>query len=430
MDLDRLIGDETTFPLEHRILNTVLLMCIGITLFAFWSDLLLGLYTSAVINAVSSILSGLLYYASVVKRAYRTALRAALVFAFCVLPVVWYANAGINGGTTFIVLVLGAMITISVREARSIFILVGCLAVETLALMAGEYLHPHLVQEYDSPAFLYADRFVGLTIALVVITSLYVIILNFYRREHRRATDYRVRIEKQVTALEMARLDRLNLIGEMAASIGHEVRNPLTTIRGFLQLFRNKPEYERHREHFDMMIGELDRANSIITEFLSLAKNKAVTLEPCDLNAVLQRIFPLIQAGALETGKDIILKPRKLPLIEADEREMRQLVLNLASNALDATEPGGTVKIGTYREKCQAVLFVSDTGQGIPTEILAKLGTPFLTTKEKGTGLGLAICYRIAERHKAKVEVATGPQGTTFRFRFAVLRPTKPLVTM
>ncbi len=429
MDLDRFIGDETTFPLEHRILNTVLLMCMGITFFACWSDLLIGLYASAAINVVSFIAAGMLYYASLVRRAYKAALRTAIACVFVVIPAVWYTNAGIDGGTLFIVVVFGAMIAISVRETRSIFILVGCLAVETLALMTGQYYFPHLIQDYESWGFLYADRFVGLAIALVVITSLYVIILNFYRREHRRATDYRVKIEKQETELEMARLDRLNLIGEMAASIGHEVRNPLTTIRGFLQLFRNKPEYDRHREHFDMMIGELDRANSIITEFLSLAKNKALTLEPCDLNVVLQRLLPLIQASALEAGKDVVLKPRRVPLVKADEREMRQLVLNLASNALDAMEPGGVMTIGTYREKYQAVLFVSDTGRGIPAEIYPKLGTPFLTTKESGTGLGLAICYRIAERHKAKVEVETGPQGTTFRFRFAVLRTEKPAVT-
>jgi signal transduction histidine kinase len=259
----------------------------------------------------------------------------------------------------------------------------------------------------------------SLAVALVVITSLYVIILNYYRLEHRRATDYLVRLEKQETALEMARLDRLNLIGEMAAGIGHEVRNPLTTIRGFLQLFRNKQEYGAHREHFEMMIGELDRANSIISEFLSLAKNKAVRLERHNVNDILERIVPLIQAGALEAGKKVWLQLGEVPPIEADEGEIRQLVLNLAGNALDAIGPDGRTVIGTYRVDGDAVLFVSDTGRGIPPEILQRLGTPFVTSKEHGTGLGIPICFRIAERHGAKIEIDTGSGGTTFRVRFA-----------
>jgi signal transduction histidine kinase len=426
MALDRFIGNDASFPLEHRIFNTVILISIAISLFSTVTNYLLGLRFLALVSFVCSFVLGALYYVSVARRSYRMALIFGITMAFGVFPLLWMTNDGLYGSTPYYLLIFAAMITVSVGSTRMIFLLVGCLAVLTTGLLATQYVFSPVTTGYAGRGSLFVDNYVGIITALIVITSLYVIILNYYRQEHRRAMEYQVRLEKQETALEMARLDRLNLIGEMAASIGHEVRNPLTTIRGFLQLFRGKPEYVRHREHFDMMIGELDRANSIITEFLSLAKNKAVRLEPCDLNSVLQRIFPLIQAGALEAGKDFVLKPRKVPLVRADEGEVRQLVLNLASNALDATEPGGVVTVGTYRERHDAVLFVSDTGGGIPQEVYAKLGTPFVTTKEKGTGLGLAICYRIAERHSARVEVETGPEGTTFRFRFAALRQEKP----
>lgn len=422
MNLDRFIGDEAAFPLEHRILNTVLLIGILITLFTAVSNYLLGLEFLAVMSVVCGFSLGASYCLSVVKRAYRAALMSGVVMAFAAFPVLWVVNDGIFGSAPFYSMIFAAMITVSVRRTRWIFSLVGGMAAMTVGLIATEYYFPQVIAVSPSRGALFAANFIGLTVALVVITSLYVIILNYYRAEHRRATDYLVRLEKQENALELARLDRLSLIGEMAASIGHEVRNPLTTIRGYLQLFRNKQEYTHHREHFDMMIGELDRANSIITEFLSLAKNKAVRLERCDLNEVLKHIVPLIQASALAAGKEVVLVLKNVPVIEADEGEIRQMVLNLTSNALDATTPGGRVTVGTYRDKNRAVLFVSDTGTGIPEEIYSRLGTPFLTSKEKGTGLGIPICFRIAERHNAKVKIETGARGTTFRVRFAAAK--------
>jgi signal transduction histidine kinase len=419
VNLDGFIGDEATYPLEHRILNTVLLICVLITAFFSVSDYLIGLRSSAILNVCACLTACGLYYLALVRRAYHPALGLAIAVAFLILPAVWFTNAGVYGGTSLTVVIIAAMISVTVKNARVIFGLVGCLASQAVALLAIQYYFPWSVVDYNDRVLLFTDKFIGLTIALVVITSLYVIILNYYRREHRRATDYLVRLEKQENALEMARLDRLNLIGEMAAGIGHEVRNPLTTIRGFLQLFRNKREYEAHSEHFDMMIGELDRANSIISEFLSLAKNKAVRLERLNVNEILERIAPLIQAGALEAGKKVWLQLGEVPPIEADEGEIRQLVLNLTGNALDAIGPDGRAVIGTYRGEGCAILFVSDTGRGIPPEIYQRLGTPFVTSKEKGTGLGIPICYRIAERHKAKIEIDTGTGGTTFRVRFA-----------
>lgn len=101
-----------------------------------------------------------------------------------------------------------------------------------------------------------------------------------------------------------------------------------------------------------------------------------------------------------------------------DEKEIRQLILNLVRNGLEAMPPKKRLKIKTYTEGDEVVLAVQDEGSGIPDELLAKLGTPFFTTKEKGTGLGLAVCYSIANRHKATIIPETGPKGTTFYVRF------------
>ncbi len=219
---------------------------------------------------------------------------------------------------------------------------------------------------------------------------------------------------------EMARLERLNLVGEMAAAIGHEVRNPMTTVRGFLQMLEKKEDGRQFKEYFDLMIAELDRANSIITEFLNMAKNKPVNKKLQNLNDVLATISPLILAHVLETNNKIIIELEKIPDLYLDDKEMKQLVLNLVRNGLEAMSAGGNLAIRTFSDGKETVLSVRDEGAGIAPEIMDKLGTPFVTTKEYGTGLGLAVSYSIAARHDAKIEVATGSGGTEFKVIFKV----------
>ncbi|MFX4263222.1 PocR ligand-binding domain-containing protein [Pelotomaculum propionicicum] len=224
--------------------------------------------------------------------------------------------------------------------------------------------------------------------------------------------------EQKRLDLEIARLDRLNLVGEMAAGIGHEIRNPMTAVRGFLQMLGEKDDCARYKDYFELMIDELDRANSIITEFLSLAKNKAVELKPKDLNNIVHAILPLISADAIVTDKYIEVVLNDVPNLLLDEKEIRQLILNLARNGLEAMSPGGLLTLKTFFESDEVVLAVVDQGGGIEPAVLEKIGTPFYTTKDNGTGLGLAVCYSIAARHKASITVDTGPAGTTFSVRF------------
>ncbi|GAB6157632.1 hypothetical protein JCM39194_08320 [Desulfotomaculum varum] len=224
--------------------------------------------------------------------------------------------------------------------------------------------------------------------------------------------------EKKQLEQEMARLDRLNLIGEMAASLGHEVRNPLTTVRGLLQLLQGKPETGPFKDYFDLMIEELDRANSIITEFLSLARNKVCRQSEKNLNEIILALLPLLQAEAVKDNKDIRLQLSELPNLLVDEKEIRQLILNLVKNGLEAMPPNSILTISTFIKDAQVVMAVQDQGKGIASGILEKLGTPFFTTKDHGTGLGLAICYSIAERHQAKITVETSDAGTTFFVAF------------
>lgn len=217
---------------------------------------------------------------------------------------------------------------------------------------------------------------------------------------------------------EIIRLDQLNLVGEMAAGLAHEIRNPMTTIKGFLQLLSTKEDCYKYNDYFTLMIGELDRANSIITEYLCVAKDKVVEFELLNLKKIVETILPLIQSDATISDKYIHIELEEVSEISLDKKEMHQLIINLVRNGLEAITPGGTVKIRTFVENEEIVLAVQDDGKGIVPEVLGKIGTPFFTTKDYGTGLGLAVCYSIADRHNAKIVIETGTAGTTFFVRF------------
>jgi two-component system, sporulation sensor kinase E len=216
---------------------------------------------------------------------------------------------------------------------------------------------------------------------------------------------------------EMSRLDRLNLIGEMAAGIAHEIRNPMTTVQGFLQLSRNNSA-NLSAEIIDLMLDELRRANAIITEFLNLAKNKVSVKKKQNLNTILEALSPLIQAEAFRSNKQVNLDLNKCPDIYIDQKEIRQLILNITLNGLDAMSSNGKLTIKTYTKNQAVILEIKDQGHGISPDVLQKLGTPFFTTKETGTGLGLAICYSVAKRHHAEIDITTGDEGTIFSICF------------
>ena len=188
-----------------------------------------------------------------------------------------------------------------------------------------------------------------------------------------------------------------------------------------------KPPLTPYNEQFALMISELDRASGIITEFLSLAKNRFVQQESCSLSELITELLPLIEATAMLESKVVFPVLESTAAIFADPKEIRQLILNIAKNGLEAMEPGGILTVKTYEQNNHVVLAIADNGCGISEEMLTKLGTPFMTTKTTGTGLGLPICYSIADRHNAKIRVVSDSGGTEFQFHFM---PVHPLTTL
>ncbi|MFJ5791778.1 GAF domain-containing protein [Lysinibacillus sp. NPDC093197] len=228
--------------------------------------------------------------------------------------------------------------------------------------------------------------------------------------------------EKKKYEKELKRLSNLDLIGQMAAGISHEIRNPMTTVRGFLQLLKKESEFEKHNDYFNVMIEELDRANSIITEFLSIGNTKTSDLQMLDLNSIIRDITPLIEIDAFNQNKIIQFNLNDIPDLLLNRNEIRQLIINLYRNGLESMNIGKVLSISTYKGDGNCVILaVQDQGEGISPAIVEKLGTPFYTTKDNGTGLGLGICYAIAARHNAKIEFQTGSEGTTFFIKFTYI---------
>jgi PAS domain S-box-containing protein len=221
----------------------------------------------------------------------------------------------------------------------------------------------------------------------------------------------------------VARANSLNLVGEMAAGIAHEVRNPMTAVRGYLQFLSLKEVGLQFSEQFKTMIEELDHANAIIKEFLALAKDRTVDLNITDLNSIIEAVFPLLLADARMINKDIVTNLQPLPMLLLDEKQIRQLLFNLVRNGLEAMvmKSHGVVTISTSIHNQEVVLSIKDEGPGISQRVIDKIGIPFITTKDTGTGLGLAICYSIAQRHNARIEFVTSPQETIFYVSFTIV---------
>ncbi len=235
-----------------------------------------------------------------------------------------------------------------------------------------------------------------------------------------QGTDGMLFIGHDVTELhrlqgEVDRMERLSLVGQMAASITHEIRNPLAVIRGFVQLLNERSPAEQ-KTYFRIVLEELDRTNAIINDFLSLAQNRIVEKEPSNLNELLNDLLPLIWADANMRGQSIDLRiDDSIEPIPMNSKEMKQLVLNLSRNGMEAMNDKGVLRIETINLPDAVQLRVSDSGVGIPPEKLKQLFEPFFTTKANGTGLGLALCLSIVERHNGKIQVESKPgEGTTF----------------
>lgn len=226
--------------------------------------------------------------------------------------------------------------------------------------------------------------------------------------------------EHKQQQLQLQRLATLSAVGELAAGAAHEIRNPLTTVRGFLQLLREKVTDPRTAELSQLAIEEVDHINNIVTSMLQLAKPENGQIGPLDINQIINETWDLYTYSGIRKGisyeKELAYG---LPLLAGNAKQIKQVLLNLLKNAENACNPGDKIKVNTYVDNHVICLSVTDTGKGIVPEQLEKIFNPFYTTSSSGTGLGLAICNRIVADHQGTIKVDSQPgMGTTFTVCF------------
>lgn len=208
--------------------------------------------------------------------------------------------------------------------------------------------------------------------------------------------------------------DKLKIVGELAAGVAHEIRNPLTSIRGFVQLLKLKQLKE---DYLDIMLSELDRIEFIISEFLVLAKPQVVNFQPRKIQPIIEHTIKLIETQAIIQNVQIHKAiDENIPEVQCEENQIKQVIVNILKNAVESMPNGGNITIEASRENNNyALIKIADEGCGIPQNRLKKIGEPFYTTKEKGTGLGLMVSYRIIESHGGSIRVESEEgKGTIF----------------
>lgn len=208
--------------------------------------------------------------------------------------------------------------------------------------------------------------------------------------------------------------DKLSVVANMSAAIAHEVRNPLTSISGFIQLLKEQRHLQK--EYIDVIFSEIERIELVLSEMLLLSKPQIVNLKKFDIIKTLDYVIALISTKANMNSIEIMLKKDDKPIwVYGEENQIKQVFINIIKNAIEAMQNGGKVHVSLVND-CQFVsIYFSDTGCGISKDTLEKIGQPFYTTKEKGTGLGLTTCFKIIENHKGKIHISSQVGiGTTF----------------
>ncbi|GAE26123.1 two-component sensor histidine kinase [Halalkalibacter wakoensis JCM 9140] len=220
-------------------------------------------------------------------------------------------------------------------------------------------------------------------------------------------------LEKKRIEAEMEKAAKLNAISELAASIAHEVRNPLTVVKGFLQLMQ-KDETGKKKEYFNIALCEMNRAEEIISDYLNFAKPQFKHVQVVEVNQIINEIFSFLSPYSLK--ENVALSIHSLPkqtFIHIDKNQLKQVLINIIKNAIEATPEKGEVTVEVQENETVVSVVITDNGKGMTPDQLAKIGTLFYSTKEKGTGLGTVVSFRIIQemggtlRYESNLDVGT-----------------------
>ncbi len=226
--------------------------------------------------------------------------------------------------------------------------------------------------------------------------------------------------EKKKTEEFLHRQDKLATVGQLAAGVAHEIRNPLTSIRGYTEFLQMDETSKERLEYFDIILDEIDRVNNIVEDFMMLAKPNAFVLEEKNILDIIKDVLSLFEFEAKKKNIHITFEySTDIILIDCDENRLKQVFINFIKNAIEAMPNGGNITIRCKEIESKVHIYISDTGMGIPVEKLKRIGEPFYTTKKNGNGLGLMVTFHIIEGHSGKISVESElNKGTTFHLEF------------
>lgn len=261
---------------------------------------------------------------------------------------------------------------------------------------------------------------IKITLSLLLISLVSLLVISYMRNED---------IQNSIVHLKMIRSEKMEVVSHLAASISHEVRNPLTVVKGFLQLLDKDNSGPKQKKYIELSIQEIERANDIIVNYLTFAKPAPENIEILNINEEVQRAISIIKPLANMNSVQLDAKTEDY-YIQGESQLLQQCLLNIIKNCIEAMPNGGIVYMTTKREKDRLLLKIVDNGKGMNKEELSRLGEPYFTTKDEGTGLGMMAAIRIIEVLKGEIEVTSKlHRGTIFKLYFPiyVLIPKSPL---
>ncbi|PFP23475.1 hypothetical protein COJ96_24010 [Bacillus sp. AFS073361] len=225
--------------------------------------------------------------------------------------------------------------------------------------------------------------------------------------------------EKRITEEQLSKAEKLSIVGQLAAGVAHEVRNPLTSIKGFIKLLE---QGSNNKEYFEIIFKEFDQIEGILKEFLTLAKPEEIQLEKVNIPTIFNDVTILLNSEANLRNVEISQEFQpNLPQVLCDRNQIKQVFVNIIKNSIEAIPNGGYVKIEGSVEDGNLLMKIIDNGIGINKERIKRLGEPYYSNKEKGTGLGLMLCYKIVRHHNGSIIVKSKEShGTTVEVRLPI----------
>jgi len=289
------------------------------------------------------------------------------------------------------------------------------------ALFATIAYTPHIWLHWQHANYDYALNQYAEMILFHVVGCVTGVLGDMTRRARRRAEQTAEELQKAYAELrqtfeQLLRADRIASVGELSAAVVHEVRNPLASIRGAIEILEDEIAPDSPRREFAGIIKqEVDRLDTLVSEFLRFARPTKPTVAHASLNEITHAVHTLIaqRAEAQRVAVETKLAPG-LPLIEVDAEQIKQVLLNLVINSLQAMPSGGHLTLRTFGNGEMVGIEVEDTGGGVDLGLQARVFDPFFTTKEKGVGLGLSIAYKIATQHGGSLAVRNNAHGAIF----------------